>query len=65
MNEVVLTVIHRQVPDRKMAVMVGAGWHMHCDILVDRLSGLTPGSFWSGWSYLRDEYERRAEASAH
>lgn len=60
-DDVMLTVIHRQLPDRTMTVMVGAGWHMHCDILAARMWGQTPGSFWSGWVKLRDEYERRVE----
>jgi uncharacterized protein YndB with AHSA1/START domain len=58
-DEVVLTVTHSQLPDRQMTVMVGAGWHMHCDILVARISGVKPGSLWSGWVRLRDEYDRR------
>jgi hypothetical protein len=29
---------------------------MHLDILVDRLSGRAPKSFWSGWARLRDHY---------
>jgi uncharacterized protein YndB with AHSA1/START domain len=46
-DEVVLTLTHRQLPDRNMTVMVGAGWHMHCDILAARVAGRTPDSFWS------------------
>ena len=61
-NEVVLTVTHRQLPDRTMTVMVGAGWHMHCDILAARITGVKPESFWSGWVRLRDEYDRRVAA---
>lgn len=58
-NDVQLTVTHRQLPDRTITVMVGAGWHMHCDILVARVSGVQPDSFWQGWLRLRDAYERR------
>lgn len=61
-DDVVLTVTHRQLADRKMALMVGAGWHMHADILAARVRGETPGSFWSGWARLRAEYERRLPA---
>jgi uncharacterized protein YndB with AHSA1/START domain len=28
-NEVLLTVIHRRLPDRATTLMIGAGWHMH------------------------------------
>ncbi len=57
--DVMLTVTHRQLPDRNMSVMVGAGWHTHLDILVARASGTTAPSFWSGWVQLRSQYERR------
>ncbi|MGE5450477.1 MAG: SRPBCC family protein [Acidobacteriota bacterium] len=63
-DEVLFTVTHRDLTDRRMRVMVGAGWHMHCDILTDRLSGSKPASFWSGWLRLRDEYERRMADAA-
>jgi uncharacterized protein YndB with AHSA1/START domain len=58
-EDVLLTVTHRQLADRQMVLMVGAGWHMHCDILVARMNGHTPDSFWSGWVRLRKEYDRR------
>lgn len=61
-DQVVLTVTHSQLPDRNMSVLVGAGWHMHCDILAARLTGVTPASFWQGWARLRDDYERRVPA---
>ncbi len=61
-DEVLLTVTHRQLPDRQLTVMVGAGWHMHCDILAARIAGTQPGSFWSGWLRLRDAYDRRIPA---
>lgn len=61
-DDVLLTVTHSQLPDARTTVLVGAGWHMHCDILAARMAGVKPGSFWSGWSHLRDEYERRLSA---
>lgn len=61
-QDVMLTVTHRQLPDRNMTVMVGAGWHMHLDILVARASGTRAPSFWSGWVQLRSQYERRVSA---
>jgi hypothetical protein len=42
--------------------MVGAGWHMHLDILVARMRGGEPEPFWGGWSRLKNEYERRVPA---
>lgn len=61
-NEVLLTVIHRRLPDRATMLKVGAGWHMHLDILVARATGKEPAPFWHGWSCLREEYDRRMPA---
>lgn len=61
-NEVLLTVIHRRLPDRTTMLMVGAGWHMHLDILVARATGKKPEPFWDGWSRLKKEYDRRIPA---
>jgi uncharacterized protein YndB with AHSA1/START domain len=58
-EEVLLTVIHRRLPDRESLLGVGAGWHMHLDVLVARLTGKEPAPFWDGWSRLREEYDRR------
>ena len=58
-NEVLLTVIHRRLSDRATLLMVGAGWHMHLDILVARATGQEPKPFWDGWSRLRTEYDQR------
>jgi len=61
-NEVLLTVIHRHLPDRATMLMVGAGWHMHLDILVARASDKEPAPFWDGWARLQQEYDRRLPA---
>ena len=52
-NEVLLTVTHRRLPDRATLLRVGAGWHMHLDMLVARATGTEPAPFWDGWSRLR------------
>ncbi len=57
-----LTLIHRRLPDRATMLMVGAGWHMHLDILVARATGEEPAPFWDGWIRLRTEYDRRLQA---
>jgi uncharacterized protein YndB with AHSA1/START domain len=57
-NAVLLTVIHRRLPSRETMLMVGAGWHMHLDILVARVTGKQPEPFWDGWSRLRQEYDQ-------
>jgi uncharacterized protein YndB with AHSA1/START domain len=61
-SEVLLTVTHRQLPDRRTMLMVGAGWHMHLDILVARARGENPQPFWDGWSRLKAEYDQRLPA---
>ena len=61
-NEVLLTVIHRRLPDRATMLNVSAGWHMHLDILAARASGKEPAPFWNGFSRLKTEYGRRLPA---
>jgi uncharacterized protein YndB with AHSA1/START domain len=62
-EDVVLTVIHRRISDRPNTLMVGAGWHMHLDVLASRLSGTETEPFWDGWMRLRQEYDRRLPAA--
>jgi uncharacterized protein YndB with AHSA1/START domain len=56
---VLLTVIHRRLPDRRNLVGVSAGWHAHLDVLADLLSGRRSEPFWPGMMRLRAEYESR------
>ena len=60
---VLLTVIHRRLPDRDTTLMFGAGWHAHLDLLAARIAGTPPSEpFWDAWSRLRGEYDRRVPA---
>jgi uncharacterized protein YndB with AHSA1/START domain len=61
-DEVLLTVVHRRLPDRATRLMVSAGWHTHLDILVARMTGGQTAPFWDVWNRLRDEYDRRLPA---
>ncbi|MBV8472963.1 MAG: SRPBCC domain-containing protein, partial [Hyphomicrobiales bacterium] len=61
-EEVLLTVVHRRLPDRASLLLVGPGWHTHLDLLAARLSGAEPEPYWDSWSRLRAEYERRLPA---
>jgi uncharacterized protein YndB with AHSA1/START domain len=61
-DQVLLTLIHRRLPDRATLVSVSAGWHMHLDVLVARAKGIEPAPFWDGWSQLKEDYERRLPA---
>jgi uncharacterized protein YndB with AHSA1/START domain len=61
-NDVLLTLIHRRLPDRKDMLRVSAGWHMHLDVLVARMGGQEPAPFWDGWARLQKEYDQRLPA---
>lgn len=58
-GQVLLTVTHRNISDRRNMVMIGAGWHQHLDTLAARLHGTPPAPFWDGWTRLRAQYEAR------
>ncbi len=58
-TKVLLTLTHRRLPDRPTLLGVSAGWHLHLDILVARVTGEEPEPFWDGWNRLRAEYEER------
>lgn len=61
-EHVVLTVTHHRLPDQATLLSVSAGWHMHLDVLVARVSGTEPEPFWDGIARLRAEYTRRLSA---
>jgi len=61
-DAVMLTVIHARLPDRKTLLKVGAGWHMHLDLLAACATGGRRQPFWEGWSRLQQEYDRRLPA---
>lgn len=61
-DQVLLTVVHAGISDRRNMLMIGAGWHMHLDLLATRLAGARAEPFWDGWTRLRSEYERRLPA---
>ncbi len=58
-SAVLLTVIHRRLPDRETLLKVAAGWHMHLDVLGARAMEKEPGPFWDGWIRLKQDYDRR------
>jgi uncharacterized protein YndB with AHSA1/START domain len=61
-SDVLLTLVHRRLPNRSNLLGVSAGWHVHLDLLVARARGEEPGPFWDGWTKLRKEYDRRLPA---
>ena len=61
-NDVLLTLIHRRLPDRPTLLRVAAGWHSHLDVLVARTSNKEPAPFWNGMLRLLDDYDKRIPA---
>jgi uncharacterized protein YndB with AHSA1/START domain len=58
-DDVLLTLTHRRLKDRREMISVAAGWHTHIAILIDRLSNRTPPGFWSAHARLEAQYEQR------
>jgi uncharacterized protein YndB with AHSA1/START domain len=61
-EEVLLTLIHRRLPNRGMMLGVSSGWHAHLDVLAAKVRGETPEPFWDEVRRLREDYERRLPA---
>ena len=61
-DRVLLTLVHRGISDHRNLLMIGAGWHMHLDVLVARAEGTQPEPFWDGWQRLHAEYAHRIPA---
>ena len=61
-DEVLLTIIHRRLPDRATMLNVAAGWHTHLDILEARARNREPEPFWDSWSRRKEQYGRRISA---
>jgi uncharacterized protein YndB with AHSA1/START domain len=61
-TDVVLTLVHSRVLDRSTRLNVSAGWHMHLDVLVARMTGTETEPFWDGWARLKEDYEGRLPA---
>ncbi|HXZ16108.1 MAG TPA: SRPBCC family protein [Roseiarcus sp.] len=58
-DKVLLTLVHRRVPDHKTLIGVSGGWHAHLDVLAAVLAGRKPDPFWPNMMRLRADYERR------
>jgi len=58
-KEVMLTVIHRRLPDRATLLKVSAGWHAHIAVLMARVFNEQPAPFWNEWARLQKEYDKR------
>jgi uncharacterized protein YndB with AHSA1/START domain len=58
-ERVLLTLTHRRLASRADALDVASGWHLHLDILGDRLHGVETKRFWSVLERLESEYAER------
>ncbi|HEY1606361.1 MAG TPA: SRPBCC family protein [Allosphingosinicella sp.] len=61
-EEVLLTLVHRRLPNRGALLGVSSGWHAHLDLLAARARGEEPAPFWDEVRRLRSEYENRLPA---
>lgn len=61
-GEVLLTLVHRRLPDRSVMLNVSAGWHAHLDVMAAKLAGERPEPFWDAWAALKQDYDRRLPA---
>lgn len=60
--EVLLTIIHRRLPDRDALLNVSSGWHAHLDVLVADLTGGKAEPHWDNFVQLRADYDARLPA---
>lgn len=59
-DKVLLELTHRNLgDDRETLLGVGAGWHTHLGILMDKLNGDIPRPFWSVHMQMEEEYGKR------
>ena len=58
-KDVLLTIVHRRLQPRDLAMSVMSGWDTHSGILSDVLNGVAPRPFWATHSRLEGEYAAR------
>jgi uncharacterized protein YndB with AHSA1/START domain len=63
-DDVLLTLTHRRLEDRKEMLNVSPGWHIHLDLLEANLRGTPRRPFWGTLATLKEEYEKRVPADA-
>jgi len=63
-NKILLTLIHRNAPDRGTMLGVSAGWHAHLDVLDAIVSGTKAKPFWDNWAALKPIYDARIPADS-
>lgn len=58
-KDVLLTLVHSRIAERSARLSIGAGWHMHLDLMAAKLRGERPTPFWDGWTALKADYDKR------
>jgi uncharacterized protein YndB with AHSA1/START domain len=58
-DEVLLTLTHRRLPSKEEMRNVSAGWHVHLEVLGERLRGEPLRPFWPRIERLEREYAER------
>jgi uncharacterized protein YndB with AHSA1/START domain len=58
-SDVLLSITHRKLKERREMVDVAGGWHTHLDVLADRLANRDRQPFWSHNAQLHAAYEER------
>jgi uncharacterized protein YndB with AHSA1/START domain len=58
-KKVLLVLTHRRLATRTDMLNVSTGWHSHLAILIDILNDREPHPFWSMFTKLEAEYEKR------
>lgn len=58
-ERVLLTLVHRRLPDQESLLNVSGGWHAHLDVLAARLENREPAPFWDEWTERKKEYAAR------
>lgn len=56
-SAVLLTITHSNLPGRGDMVMVSGGWHLHTDILAERLAGRPSAPFWPRFVEMEAHYQ--------
>jgi uncharacterized protein YndB with AHSA1/START domain len=54
-SQTLLTLTHTRIVTKDLP-SIGAGWHVHLDVLTDRLLNRQPGHFMKAWYALEPEY---------
>lgn len=58
-DKVRLVLTHRRLVNRATRLGVASGWHTHLSVFEDRLNGREARAFWTTFSELEAEYEKR------